>query len=151
MTIQPPPTPLAVPLPASAAFSESAIRALPSDAYYASPSTGSDSGASKQTPPAWLNDLRTKGYAVVPDLVPQERCDAYVNDALTWLEDFGLGFKRDDKETWHGDKLPVHHVGGLYNRYGELRFRQVLFGGSGGGGQMSRWQEALDAGWGLCR
>ena len=128
MTIQPPPPPLAVPLPASAAFSESAIRALPSDTYYAS--TGSGPGAAKQTPPpAWLDDLRTKGYAVVPDLVPQERCDAYVNDALTWLEDFGLGFKRDDKETWHGDKLPVHHVGGLYNRYGKLRFRQVLFWG----------------------
>jgi hypothetical protein len=98
--------PLAVPLPPSAAFSESAIRALPSD-----------SDPSKQ--PAWLDDLRTKGYAVVPNLVPQERCDEYVNDALTWLEDFGLGFQRGDKETWCEDKLPVHHKGGLYNRYCE--------------------------------
>ena len=100
MTIQP----LAVPLPASAAFSEEAIRALPSD-----------NEPSKQ--PAWLNDLRNKGYAVVPNLVPKERCDAYVNDALTWLEDFGLGFKRDDVGTWHEDRLPIHHKGGLYNRY----------------------------------
>lgn len=65
----------------------------------------------------FLKDLREKGYAVVPNLVPKERCDEYVNSALTWLEDFGLGFKRDDKKTWHADKLPVHVVGGLYNRY----------------------------------
>lgn len=102
MTIQP----LAVPLPATAAFSEAAIRALPSD-------------DKPEQQPAWLDDLRNKGFAVVPNLVPQERCDAYVDDALTWLEDFGLGFKRDDKKTWHKDKLPIHHKGGLYNRYCE--------------------------------
>lgn len=68
----------------------------------------------------FMQDLKEKGYCVIPNVVPKERCDQYVDDALTWLENFGLGFKRDDKSTWTKDHLPVHAVGGLYNRYGEF-------------------------------
>jgi hypothetical protein len=71
----------------------------------------------------FMKDLKEKGYCVIPNLVAKEKCDQYVNDALTWLENFGMGFKRDDKSTWTKDHLPVHAVGGLYNRYGESGLR----------------------------
>lgn len=67
----------------------------------------------------FMADLKEKGYCVIPNLVAKEKCDQYVDDALTWLESFPLGFKRDDKSTWTKDHLPAHAVGGLYNRYGE--------------------------------
>jgi hypothetical protein len=83
---------------------------------------------------AFMRDLKEKGYCVIPNLVPKERCDQYVNDALEWLEGFGLGFKRDDKSTWHKDNLPVHAVGGLYNRYCKPRvcFVPALWARAGG-------------------
>ncbi|ORY32186.1 hypothetical protein BCR39DRAFT_504505 [Naematelia encephala] len=66
---------------------------------------------------SYIEDLRTKGYCVIPSILPKERCDGYVDDALTWLEDFKLGFKRDDNKTWKTECLPIGHKGGLYNQY----------------------------------
>lgn len=71
----------------------------------------------------FIADLKEKGFCVIPSIVPKERCDEYIQDAYEWLEGFGLGFKREDKTTWRKECLPVHNVGGLYNRYGECRER----------------------------
>jgi hypothetical protein len=65
----------------------------------------------------FIADLQKKGWCVVPSVIPKERCDEYVNEALGWLESFPLGFKRDDKSTWTDDHLPVSVKGGLYGRY----------------------------------
>lgn len=48
----------------------------------------------------FLEDLRTKGYAVIPSIIPQDRVERYIDDAHSWLEEFGMGYKRDDKATW---------------------------------------------------
>jgi hypothetical protein len=48
----------------------------------------------------FLEDLRTKGYAVIPSIIPQDRVGRYIDDAHSWLEEFGMGYKRDDKTTW---------------------------------------------------
>jgi len=66
---------------------------------------------------SFINDLQKNGYCVVPSVVPKDRVDGYINDALSWLEEFGLGFKRDDSSTWTDDHLPVSNKGGLYNKY----------------------------------
>jgi hypothetical protein len=50
--------------------------------------------------PDYLNELYTKGYAVVPDVIPQERAAQYVSDANDWLKGFGKGFDINDKSTW---------------------------------------------------
>lgn len=73
----------------------------------------------------FMKDLKEKGFCVIPNLVPKEKCDQYIDDALTWLEAFDLGFKRDDKSTWTQDHLPAHGKGGLYNRYGEYFYSRV--------------------------
>jgi hypothetical protein len=67
--------------------------------------------------PSWLDDLETKGYAVVPGVIPQEACDEFVKEAWDWLESFPYGFKRDDRSTWTSEHLPHGPTGGLYNRY----------------------------------
>jgi len=66
----------------------------------------------------YIHDLSTKGWCVVPSVIPAERAAQYCDRAFKWLEDFGLGFKRDDSTTWTEDHLPVSNKGGLYNAYG---------------------------------
>ena len=56
--------------------------------------------------PQWLSDLEDNGYVVVPNVIPQESCDAFVESALQWLEGFPHGFKRDDRSTWREHHLP---------------------------------------------
>ncbi|WVQ85842.1 hypothetical protein IAT38_008010 [Cryptococcus sp. DSM 104549] len=65
-----------------------------------------------------LEDLETKGYAIVKGVVPEERAKSYEDRMYTWLESFGKGFKRDDKETWKLKNLPAFNKGGLFNRHG---------------------------------
>lgn len=72
---------------------------------------------SSTTPPSWLADLRTNGFAIVKGAVPTARSASYASAALDWAESFPLGFKRDDPKTWDADHLPIHYVGGLYNGY----------------------------------
>lgn len=50
--------------------------------------------------PDFLRELDVKGYVVVPDVIPQERAQQYVDDANDWLKGFGLGFDINDKSTW---------------------------------------------------
>jgi len=50
--------------------------------------------------PDYLKELYTKGYVVVPNVIPQEQAAQYVADANDWLKGFGKGFDIDDKSTW---------------------------------------------------
>lgn len=50
--------------------------------------------------PEYLQELYTKGYVVVPDVIPQEQAAQYVADANEWLKGFGKGFDINDKSTW---------------------------------------------------
>lgn len=56
--------------------------------------------------PQFLQDLERQGYVVVPNVVPQASCEEFKEDALTWLESFPHGFKRDDQSTWTEEHLP---------------------------------------------
>jgi hypothetical protein len=69
------------------------------------------------TKPFWLEDLETNGFAVVPNAIPQQACDEFIEEAWEWLESFPYGFRRDDRSTWTSEHLPHGPTGGLYNRY----------------------------------
>jgi len=56
--------------------------------------------------PQWLDDLERDGYVVVPNVIPKESCDAFVEASWKWLEGFPHGFKRDDRSTWDEWHLP---------------------------------------------
>ncbi|ROW00090.1 hypothetical protein VSDG_03550 [Cytospora chrysosperma] len=52
----------------------------------------------------WQQRLEQDGFVVVPERIPLEDCAGFREEALSWLEKFPYGFKRDDR-------------GGLYTRY----------------------------------
>lgn len=56
--------------------------------------------------PEWQQKLERDGFVVVPGLVSTEDCAEFREEALSWLEKFPHGFKRDDKETWTSEHLP---------------------------------------------
>ncbi|KAJ9113859.1 hypothetical protein QFC19_000052 [Naganishia cerealis] len=68
--------------------------------------------------PDFLQELHTKGYVVVPGVIPEEQAARYVADANDWLKGFGRGFDINDKSTWNVENLPPHFRGGLYNALG---------------------------------
>jgi hypothetical protein len=57
------------------------------------------------------DDIVQKGYAVVPAIAVEEAL-ALRDEAHRWMEDFNLGYKRDDPSTYVNEKLPVHIKGG---------------------------------------
>ncbi|KAH8685360.1 hypothetical protein BGZ60DRAFT_476597 [Tricladium varicosporioides] len=65
----------------------------------------------------WHRDLIRDGYAVVKGAIPRERADGYANDMFTWLEEFNLGYKRDDPSTIHKDHLPFITEKGMCLNY----------------------------------
>lgn len=46
------------------------------------------------------------GYAVVPAL-DREKALQYADEIHSWLEGFGLGYKRDDPSTIREECLPI--------------------------------------------
>lgn len=58
-------------------------------------------------------ELSTKGYYVVKGAIPEERALQYRQRAFQWLENFGLGFDRNDESTWIAEKLPPMFKGGM--------------------------------------
>ncbi|GAA6037987.1 hypothetical protein JCM8097_009527 [Rhodosporidiobolus ruineniae] len=64
------------------------------------------------------DDIVRDGYAVVKGVIPTERAQEYVQEFHQWLEDFGLGYKRDDPSTIREECLPVLHQKGLVQGYG---------------------------------
>lgn len=57
-------------------------------------------------------------YAVIKNVIPRERAEAYASEMYAWLESFGKGFDRNDRSTWKPEHLPIFERGGLYHRYG---------------------------------
>ena len=55
---------------------------------------------------------------MVPGVLPREKALGYADQAYNWVENFGLGYKRDDVSTRTLDKLHFFAKGGLTNRYG---------------------------------
>ncbi|GAA5854282.1 hypothetical protein JCM9279_005107 [Rhodotorula babjevae] len=64
------------------------------------------------------DDLVRDGYAVVKGVMSPERAQHYVGEFHQWLEDFKLGYKRDDPSTIREDCLPIIHQKGLIQAYG---------------------------------
>ncbi|RAO67801.1 uncharacterized protein BHQ10_003813 [Talaromyces amestolkiae] len=64
------------------------------------------------------DDLLRDGYAVVKGAVPRDRALKYVDQIYDWLEEFDLGFKRDDPSTFHKDNLPDINEKGMCLGYG---------------------------------
>lgn len=56
------------------------------------------------------DEISEKGYAVIPAL-SVEKALSLRDRAHQWLEDFQIGYKRDDRSTFTVDKLPVHVKG----------------------------------------
>ncbi|KAJ5621819.1 hypothetical protein N7528_005051 [Penicillium herquei] len=68
--------------------------------------------------PSWLNDLHTRGWAIVPETIPKEKALHYASEAYSWLESWGLGYQRSDPSTRKEENLPFTHRNGIFNRYG---------------------------------
>lgn len=51
-------------------------------------------------------DLKTQGWAVVPDVLSPLECQEYVDGVWTWLESLETGVKRNDPTTWGDDRWP---------------------------------------------
>lgn len=65
-----------------------------------------------------LPDLVRDGYAVVKGALAKEKALAYAEDIKGWLEDFGLGYDRNDPSTNREDCLPIIPSKGLLQSYG---------------------------------
>ncbi|EED13683.1 conserved hypothetical protein [Talaromyces stipitatus ATCC 10500] len=72
--------------------------------------------------PTNYNDFRDQlnrdGYAVIKGAIPRDRADKYADAFWSYIEDFGLGFKRDDPSTVKRDMLPVINEKGMILNYG---------------------------------
>jgi hypothetical protein len=66
----------------------------------------------------WRDDLVRDGVAVVKGAVPEDRAKQYADKMYSWLEDFNLGFKRDDPSTVGIDQLPAINEKGMCFGYG---------------------------------
>ncbi|WWC71119.1 uncharacterized protein I206_105072 [Kwoniella pini CBS 10737] len=66
----------------------------------------------------YLPELKTRGWTVVKNVIPQDRAKEYEDKAYKWLESFGKGFDKNDRETWKVKNLPWFSKGGLFNRHG---------------------------------
>jgi len=63
-------------------------------------------------------ELDKNGWCVVKGVISPEKAQHYVNEMYKWLEGFGMGFKADDRSTWHVQNVPEFGKGGLFNRHG---------------------------------
>lgn len=59
------------------------------------------------------DDLIRDGVAVIKGAVPKERAAQYASDFHSYLEGFGLGYKRDDPSTVNYDMLPIINEKGM--------------------------------------
>ncbi|KKY21922.1 putative phytanoyldioxygenase [Phaeomoniella chlamydospora] len=65
----------------------------------------------------WRDDLFRDGYVVIKNVIPQERCDYYIDKMFEWAGRFPWGFDRNDRSTWTDEHLPTHIKGGMYHGY----------------------------------
>eukprot|EP01133_Synstelium_polycarpum_P013335 gene13335-15682_t len=66
--------------------------------------------------PEWRKHLHDHGWAVVPQVVAEERCDGYRAAFWKWIEDFKTGVKRDKPKTWTNDMWPAN-IHGIFQHY----------------------------------
>jgi hypothetical protein len=66
--------------------------------------------------PEWLQQLRTQGFTVVKGVIPREKAEGYADRMYQWVEDFGLGFDRNDPSTRTKDKLHFFYKGECNSR-----------------------------------
>ncbi|EFA76484.1 hypothetical protein PPL_10250 [Heterostelium album PN500] len=66
--------------------------------------------------PQWRKDLYHKGWAVVPNVVPTDRCATYSSAFWDWMENFNTGVKRDDSSTWVNSNWPGN-IHGIFQHY----------------------------------
>jgi hypothetical protein len=66
----------------------------------------------------WRDDLVRDGVAVVKGAIPKERADQYADKMFSWLEDFKLGFDRNNPSTINIDNLPAINEKGMCFGYG---------------------------------
>ncbi|KAJ5810714.1 uncharacterized protein N7503_002932 [Penicillium pulvis] len=64
------------------------------------------------------DDLTRDGFAVVKGAIAREKALTYADAMYSWLEDFQLGFDRNDPATVHKDKLPMINEKGMCLHYG---------------------------------
>lgn len=57
---------------------------------------------------SWKTDLDRDGFAVVKNVIPEERAAYYVEQMHDWLEGFNLGYNRADQTTWKSENVPVN-------------------------------------------
>ncbi|KAI1334558.1 hypothetical protein F5Y15DRAFT_401343 [Xylariaceae sp. FL0016] len=66
----------------------------------------------------WRDDLVRDGYAVIKGAIPRERAELYSNEFYKYLENFELGYRRDDPSTVRCANLPVLNEKGMILSYG---------------------------------
>lgn len=54
----------------------------------------------------FLAELEQHGYTVVPNIIPKNSCQVFIDSAWNWLESFPYDFRRDDRSTWTEEHLP---------------------------------------------
>lgn len=67
--------------------------------------------------PQWHQDLIDHGYAVVKGAIPRHKAEAYASEMYQYLEDFNLGFDRNDPSTIRTECLPIINEKGMCMSY----------------------------------
>ncbi|GIZ45512.1 hypothetical protein CKM354_000867500 [Cercospora kikuchii] len=65
----------------------------------------------------WRDEFHKDGFAIVKNVITQERAAYYRQKQIDWLQSFGLGFDPNDESTWTQNHLPVSFKGGMYFSY----------------------------------
>lgn len=55
---------------------------------------------------------------MIKGVIPREKALSYIDRAYDFLEEFEMGFDRNDRSTWLPEKMPHHYKGGLFVNYG---------------------------------
>jgi hypothetical protein len=55
--------------------------------------------------PDWINELRTKGWAVVSNVLEKEKALTYSENGYKWLESRGLGYDRKHPSVGEASNL----------------------------------------------
>ncbi|KAJ5882445.1 uncharacterized protein N7529_001117 [Penicillium soppii] len=64
------------------------------------------------------DELTKNGFVVVKGAIPREKALRYADKMNSWLENFNLGYNRNDLSTVHKDNLPVINEKGMCLNYG---------------------------------
>ncbi|KAJ5128232.1 hypothetical protein N7526_006398 [Penicillium atrosanguineum] len=64
------------------------------------------------------DQLTRDGFAIVKGAIPRERALKYADEMHSWLENFNLGYDRNDLSTVHKDNLPLINEKGMCLHYG---------------------------------